>query len=101
MQDARSAGTSRRRACPGAGGTRGPARTARPTEFRNSWCGLELLDIDAVDRYIFDRPVAHAGADAFDGVDDLAGFLVSHFTEDAVLALQPVGGDGGDEELGT
>src|SRR6478752_9210714 len=60
---------------------------------------LQLFDVDAVDGDVLDRAVTHAGADTLDGVYDLLGFLVSHFTEDGVLALEPVRGNGGDEEL--
>ena len=44
--------------------------------------------------------LAAAAASGFDGLDDLEGGVVGNFTEDDVLAIEPAGHDGGDEELG-
>ena len=39
-------------------------------------------------------------AESLDLLDDLHGFLVGDLTEDNVLAVEPRGHNGGDEELG-
>ena len=39
------------------------------------------------------------GASGLNGLDDLHGLIVSDLAEDDVAAVQPGGGDGGDEEL--
>jgi hypothetical protein len=44
--------------------------------------------------------LAGAGAGGLDGADDVHGLVVSNLAEDDVLAVQPAGDDGGDEELG-
>lgn len=41
-----------------------------------------------------------AGAGSLEGLDNVEGLLISDLTEDDVLAVQPAGNDGGDEELG-
>lgn len=43
---------------------------------------------------------AAAGAKSLDLLDDLHGSVVGNLAEDDVLAVQPRGHDGGDEELG-
>ena len=48
---------------------------------------------------VFD--LAGAAAGSFDGFYDVEGFLVCDFAEDDVLAIEPAGDDGGDEELGS
>jgi len=44
--------------------------------------------------------LAGAGAGGLNGADDVHGLVVSDLAEDDVLAVQPAGDDGGDEELG-
>ena len=38
-------------------------------------------------------------AERLDGLDDLKGLVISDLAEDDVLAIEPAGDDGGDEEL--
>lgn len=45
------------------------------------------------------RHLTTAATEALDFLDDLKGRLVSNLAEDDVLAVQPRGDDGGDEEL--
>lgn len=44
--------------------------------------------------------LAGTGASGLNSLDNVHGLLVSNLTEDDVLAIQPGGDDGGDEELG-
>lgn len=44
--------------------------------------------------------LAGGGTDGLEGLDDLHGLGVSDLAEDDVLAIEPAGDDGGDEELG-
>lgn len=62
---------------------------------------LELDDIDGVDDNILEGTVTHVRCNTVELVHDFAGSWVSDLTEDGVLALQPGGGNGGDEELRT
>lgn len=41
-----------------------------------------------------------AGAGSLEGLDNVQGLLVSDLAEDDVLAIEPAGDDGGNEELG-
>ena len=41
-----------------------------------------------------------AGASCLKSLDDVEGLLISDLTEDDVLAIEPAGDNGGDEELG-
>jgi hypothetical protein len=41
-----------------------------------------------------------AGAGGLEGLDDVERLLVGDLAEDDVLAIEPAGHDGGDEELG-
>lgn len=41
-----------------------------------------------------------AGSGSLEGLDDSQGLLISDLTEDNVLAIEPAGDDGGNEELG-
>lgn len=61
--------------------------------------GLELYDADGVDDNVFARLVARTGCNAFNGVDNGLRGLVCDVAEDGVLALEPAGVHGGDEEL--
>jgi len=45
--------------------------------------------------------LATAASGGLEGLDDSQGLLVSNLAEDAVLAIEPAGNDGGDEELRT
>lgn len=45
------------------------------------------------------RQLTTAATETLDFLDDLQGLLVSNLAEDDVLAVQPRGDDGGDEEL--
>lgn len=40
-----------------------------------------------------------AGASSLKSLDDVEGLIISNFAEDDVLAIEPAGDDGGDEEL--
>ena len=44
--------------------------------------------------------LAGAGASGLESLDNVHGLLISNLAEDDVLAIQPGGDDGGDEELG-
>ena len=44
---------------------------------------------------------AGGAAESLDGLDNVHGLLVCDFAEDDVLAVEPAGDDGGDEELGS
>lgn len=44
--------------------------------------------------------LAGAGASGLKSLDNVHGLLISNLAEDDVLAIQPGGDDGGDEELG-
>ena len=48
---------------------------------------------------VVDLTAARSGS--LESLDDLQRLLVSDLTEDDVLAIEPAGDDGGDEELGT
>ena len=41
-----------------------------------------------------------AGSGSLEGLDDSQGLLISDLTEDNVLAIEPAGDNGGNEELG-
>jgi hypothetical protein len=43
--------------------------------------------------------LAGAGSSSLKSLDDVQGFLISNLTEDDVLAIEPAGDNGGDEEL--
>jgi hypothetical protein len=43
---------------------------------------------------------AGGGAESLDLLDDLHGLVISDLAEDDVLAIEPRGDNGGDEELG-
>ena len=43
--------------------------------------------------------LAGAGAGGLEGLDNVQGLLVGDLAEDDVLAIEPAGDDGGDEEL--
>lgn len=45
------------------------------------------------------RQLTTAATKLLDFMDDLQGLVVSNLAEDDVLAVQPRGGDSGDEEL--
>jgi hypothetical protein len=45
--------------------------------------------------------LAAAAAGGLESLDNVQGLLISDLTEDDVLAIQPSGDDGGDEELRT
>ena len=74
-------------------------REAEPVLYDAGYIRLDLVDGDAVDDDVLDRTVAGIRSDGLDRVDDLLGGFVVDLAEDRVLALQPGGGDGGDEEL--
>lgn len=71
------------------------------SEIHPFWGGEEL-ELAAVDDGGGDlgRDFAVAGARGLDGADDGHGLVVCDLAEDDVLAVQPAGDDGGDEELG-
>ena len=54
---------------------------------------------DRGDNDVLERAVPRVGGDSGDRVDDLARVLVGDGSENGVLALQPLRGHGGDEEL--
>jgi hypothetical protein len=68
-------------------GTRTPAGNLQGTTGNN---GRLLAVVDS----------AGLGAGGLDGLDNLQASIVSDLAEDDVAAVQPVGDDGGDEELG-
>ena len=43
--------------------------------------------------------LAASATGGLDGLDDTKGLVISDLAEDDVLAIEPVGDDGGDEEL--
>src|SRR5215213_2479932 len=59
---------------------------------------LGLLDHHPLEAQLLDRPVARVAVDGGDGVDHV--HALDDLAEDGVLAVQPGGGDLGDEELG-
>ena len=52
-------------------------------------------------RHLRVRDLAGAATAGLDGLDDPQGLIVGDLAEDDVLAVEPAGDDGGDEELGT
>src|SRR5690625_6882933 len=63
-------------------------------------CSL-LGDVDLFDDDGLGRLVHRAGGHALDGVDDLLARFIGDLAEDGVLAVEPRGLGGGDEELRT
>src|SRR5699024_10066658 len=63
-------------------------------------CSL-LGDVDLLDDDGLGRLVHRAGGHALDGVDDLLARFIGDLAEDGVLAVEPRGLGGGDEELRT
>ena len=51
-------------------------------------------------RNILERAVARVGGHRRNRIDHLTGGVIGDLAENRVLALQPLGGSGGDEELG-
>lgn len=69
---------------------------------------LTILEINCLERTRVDNggldsraDSAGAAANSFNLLDDLVGVIVSDLTENNVLAVQPRGHNGGDEELRT
>ena len=63
--------------------------------------GLQGFDVNRLDYDVFQWLVTAIGCHSVQCVNNLAGISVNNFTEDGVLALQPGGWNGGDEELRT
>ena len=58
------------------------------TRLDNGWL-LAVVDL------------AGSGSSSLKSLDNVQGLSISDLTEDDVLAIQPAGDNGGDEELGT
>ena len=73
----------------------------RPLEVRYRY-RLSLLGSTAVNNGGLDLVLnlTRAGTSCLEFLDDVQALLISNFTEDDVLAIQPGGDNGGDEELG-
>ena len=82
-------------ASPSPAGRPGPARSARPDGTPRS-----VLEVDALDDDLVQRPVRTVGGGGGDGVDHRAGLRVGHLTEDGVPPVEVRGRADGDEELG-
>src|SRR5690606_22174565 len=86
-----------------------PDRDAGNRSCRNASTGRspdaglasDFVDGDAVDHDVFDRLVTGILLHGLDLLDDGLRLLVFDLAEDGVLALEPGGGDGRDEELRT
>ena len=59
-----------------------------------------LHDFNRSDSHRFERSVGTVGRHGVELVDDGLGLIIRDFTEDGVVAVEPLGRYGGDEELG-